>query len=222
MQSINTNLKALIPGIPVLTVVLGAVAASVATGVRAETPQLIDETRGFYAGAGIGRSDYQDGCSTPGAVTTSCDTRDTAWKAYGGYQLNKWLSGEVGYVEFGNATYGGTFGGAPFTGKTETWGISAEAVGQFPIPVDNSWLNKISILGKIGTMYWDQKLSTSGLAPSGSDTGWGLAWGAGLQYTFNEHIGVRAEWEQFNNVGTAATGGESNIQMWTVSVNYKF
>src|ERR1700687_650747 len=130
MQATTFRLKALIPGM------LGIVAAIATTGVRAETPQLIDESRGFYAGAGIGRSDYQDGCTTPGAITTSCDTRDTAWKAYGGYQINKWLSGEVGYIEFGNATYGGAFGGAPFSGKTETWGISAGGGGRFPLPLD--------------------------------------------------------------------------------------
>ena len=91
-----------------------------------------------------------------------------------------------------------------------------------PIPIDNSWLNKISILGKIGTVYWDQKVDSSIGPISGSDTGWGLAWGLGLQYTFNEHVGIRAEWEQFNNVGTASTGGQSDIQMWTIGVNYKF
>jgi OOP family OmpA-OmpF porin len=201
---------------------LSVVAAMAATSARAETPKLIDEAAGFYAGAGIGRSDYQDGCNSPGAVTSSCDTRDTAWKAYGGYQLNKWLSGEVGYLDFGNANYGGAYNGTPFSAQTKTWGISAQAVGQLPIPIDNSWLNKVAILGKIGTVYWDQKVDSNIGPLSGSDTGWGLAWGFGLQYTFNEHVGIRAEWEQFNNVGTASTGGQSDIQMWTIGVNYKF
>jgi OOP family OmpA-OmpF porin len=184
---------------------------------RAQT----DPATGFYAGGSIGRSDLTDGCSAPGAVVTNCDTRDTAWKAYGGYQINKWLGAEVGYVDFGNGTFGGTLGGAPFTSKTETWGITAHAVGQIPIPLDNEFLNKISILGKVGTVRWDQDRSSSLAALSGNETGWAFGWGLGLQYTFNEHLGVRAEWEQFNNVGSGATG-ESDIQMWTVGLNYKF
>jgi hypothetical protein len=46
--------------------------------------------------------------------------------------------------------------------------------------------------------------------------------GAGVQLILSEQLGIRGEREKFNNVGNAGTGGESNIQMWTVGLNYKF
>jgi hypothetical protein len=53
-----------------------------------------DEATGLYIGAGAGESDVDTNCAVPGAVTTGCDTRNTAWKAYLGYQFNKYLGAE--------------------------------------------------------------------------------------------------------------------------------
>ena len=49
----------------------------------------------------------------------------------------------------------------------------------------------------------------------------GSAWGLGLQYTFNERVGLRAEWERFENVGDSSSG-RGDINAYTFSVNYKF
>src|SRR5262245_1787402 len=101
------------PQLSIMTAaVLSVGAALTATSARADM-KLTDEAAGFYVGAGIGRSDYRSGCSSPGTVTTGCDTQDTAWKLYGGYTLNKWLAAEVGYVSFGNANYSGVIGSTP-------------------------------------------------------------------------------------------------------------
>src|SRR5262249_30459982 len=124
---------------------VGIIGTIAANGARADMPQmptkLIDESAGFYVGGRVGRSDYVDGCSTPGTVTTNCDTQDTAWKAYGGYQLNRWLSAEAAYIGFGNANYSGINGTTPYSAQTQTWGVSAQGVAQIPIPLDNQWLN---------------------------------------------------------------------------------
>ena len=186
-------------------------------GVWAQT----DPARGLYIGGGIGQSDATDGCDVSGTVLSNCDTDGTAWKAYGGYQINKWLGAELSYLKFADVDTSGTASGVPFSATTETWGIGAHAVGQIPIPLDVAVLNKISILGKIGAVRWDQDRNSSLAALSGDDTGWTFAWGFGLQYTFSERLGLRAEWEQFNDVGDASTG-ESNIQMWNVGLNFKF
>jgi len=209
------------PQLSVMTAALLSVAAALSTTTACADMKLTDEAAGFYAGAGIGRSDYRSACSSPGAVTSGCDTQDTSWKLYGGYQLNKWLSAEAAYLGLGNANYSGTIGATPFNAETETWGISAQLVGQLSLPFQNEFLHRFAVLGKVGTLYWDQSLSSSGPL-SGSETGWGLAWGVGLQYTFNEHLGIRGEWEQYDNVGTPSTGGRSDLNVWTVGLNYKF
>jgi OOP family OmpA-OmpF porin len=159
---------------------------------------MTDETSGFYAGLGFGRHDPND--ADPNSV----------WKIYGGWQLNRWLSAELGYVNFGNSGYGATApNGTAYRSDFDAWGISAEAVAQFPIPIGA--LDRFSVLGKIGTIYYNR--DDNGPYGRFNDDGWGFAWGAGVQYTFSERVGVRAEWERFQGIQT---------DMWTVSLNYKF
>jgi opacity protein-like surface antigen len=159
---------------------------------------ITDETSGFYAGLGFGRHDPND--ADPNA----------AWKVYGGWQLNKWLAAELGYVNFGNSGYGATApNGTAYRSDFDAWGITAHAVAQVPIPIGA--LDRFSILGKVGTIYYNR--DDNGPYGRFDDDGWGFAWGAGVQYTFSERIGLRAEWERFQGIQT---------NMWTVSLNYKF
>ncbi len=59
-----------------------------------------------YAGALIGLAKVRADCTG----TTSCDTSDTAYKLYGGYEVARQLSVEVGYTNFGKAQFtGGAF-----------------------------------------------------------------------------------------------------------------
>jgi OmpA-OmpF porin, OOP family len=207
----------------VVTTTLAAAALATAllfapTGARA---QFVDEAAGVYIGGGIGEADHHEGCSVPGAVITGCDDDPTTWKAYAGYQVNKWLAGELTYYDFGDTEFSGSLPSGPFSGDTTTWGLGLHAVGQIPIPLDVAVLNKISILGKIGTVRWDKERNSAAPGVSGSDNGWAFAWGLGLQYTFSERLGIRAEWERVAELGNS-TVGEGDVDLWTVGVNFKF
>jgi OOP family OmpA-OmpF porin len=177
---------------------------------------------GPYIGAGMGRSDFDTDCAVSGAVTTECEETGTAWKAYVGFQFNNWLGVEGGYTQFGDVDATGLGLTGTFDSKTETWGVPIYAVGSLPIPLDSGGNFKISVLGKIGAIYWDQERTSTLPGNSVSDNGWDLAWGAGVQLTLSEHLGIRGEWEQFNDLGTEDTTGETDVQMWSVSLNYKF
>ena len=180
-----------------------ALAAALLIGTplaHAQMTSILDESSGFYVGGGLGRAD-PDGADDDGM-----------WKVYGGWQLNKWLAAEVGYVDFGDSGFRATApGGINYSGELETWGITAHAVGQFPVPIGA--LDRLSIIGKIGTIYYDQETNASINTFDDDDDGFELAWGFGAQYTFSERFGVRAEWERFEDV---------EIDAWSVSVNYKF
>lgn len=173
---------------------------------------LLDESSGFYVGAGVGRANLDNPC--PGGA--SCDDSGTVWKIYGGWQLNKWLSAELGYMNFPDADFHGVSGGNAYRGSVDTWGITGFAVGRIPIPIGS--FDRLSVLGKIGTMYYDRERNG---AFRGSDNGFAFGWGFGLQYTFNERVGVRAEWERFESVGDSSSG-KGDIDAYTISVNYKF
>jgi OOP family OmpA-OmpF porin len=175
---------------PLGATALAAALLFAAPVAQAQTTNIFDESSGFYIGGGLGQAEPDDADD------------DTLWKVYGGWQLNKWLAAELAYMDFGESDLDNG-------GKADTWGISAMAVGSIPVPIGA--LDRLSILGKIGTIYFDQDVSN---APGrGDDDGFELAWGFGAQYTFSERLGLRAEWERFEDV---------DIDAWSISLNYKF
>ncbi|MCC7548890.1 MAG: outer membrane beta-barrel protein [Burkholderiales bacterium] len=195
-----------------LAVLIGAAACTGALLLpSASHAQFVDETAGFYVGGGIGRADLDSPC--PGG--TRCDDDGIAWKVYGGYQINKWLSAELGFINLPDAD----FRGPGVRGDIETWGITAHAVGKFPIPIGA--LDRLSILGKLGAVYWDRERNANLAALDDDDSGVDFAWGLGAEYTISERVGVRAEWERFENVGDSDVG-RGDVDAWTLSVNYEF
>ena len=89
-----------------------------------------------YVGGSLGRSDYK----VP-------DETDTAWRLFGGYQLNRNFAAEIGYHNLGTVNFtGGTIGGYPiqsdaltisgqFTGNT----ASATWKEQLHFTIDNTY-----------------------------------------------------------------------------------
>ncbi len=53
-----------------------------------------------YLGTSIGQSDFDLDCTG----LTSCDTKDTGWKVFGGHMFTPNLGIEGAYVDFGKAT----------------------------------------------------------------------------------------------------------------------
>ena len=73
-------------------------------------------------GAGVGQSAVDTSCGVSGAVTTGCDTTNAAWKACLGYQFNRWLGLEGGYVKFGDVTAAGSVGDSG-ENKIQMWTV---------------------------------------------------------------------------------------------------
>ncbi len=71
-------------------IVLTALLASATAGAFAQT----------YMGAGVGFARTKVNCSG----TTSCTQSDKGVKLYAGYSYTPMIAGEVGYVDFGNAS----------------------------------------------------------------------------------------------------------------------
>lgn len=190
--------------------VLGGIALS---GV----PTAFAADNGFYLGGAVGRSDFRDACSDLTGFVGTCDDKDTAWKIFGGYQINKYFGAELGYVDFGKATATGTFGGVPASAdiKVKAWEILG--VGTFPIT------GGLSAYGKAGFARWDIDSSATfgGAAGSFSDNGTDFTFGLGVKYDFTPNLAARAEFQRYNNVGNSTTG-ESDINLWTIGVMYKF
>ena len=136
---------------------------------------------GFYAGASIGQSTI-DGCSG----LTNCDDEDTAWKIFGGWEMNKNIAFEAAWVDIGKIR--GSIGGSAVSAKIDGWTLAAK--GTLPLN------DQFSVYGKLGMISWDAK---GGGAASGiDDDGTDLMYAIGAQYMFNDKFGIFGEWEWYD------------------------
>jgi OOP family OmpA-OmpF porin len=143
-----------------------------------------------YIGGSLGRSDFR----VP-------DERDTAWRIFGGYQLNRNFAAEVGYHNLGSVHVpGGEYG-------TNLW----ELVGVGMLPVANA----LSVYGKLGGYYGKTRV------PGRDDNNGGLTYGIGAQYDFMRQAAVRLEWQRYDKVGNSNTG-ETDVDVLNVGLLYKF
>ena len=152
--------------------------------------------QGFIGGS-LGQVDFDEDVTT-GLIDAnrSVDGKDTAWKIFGGYMFNRHFGIEGAYVNLGEVSYSGSFGGLPVTGgKVEVSGFNVSAIGSVPVT------EEFSVFGKIGLFLWEAEASdTTGGAPfSAKEDGSDLSFGVGIGYQFTRNLGLRAEWEMFKS-----------------------
>jgi OmpA-OmpF porin, OOP family len=170
------------------------------------------EDKGFYIGATIGQSKVKDFC---GGVGASCEDTDTALRLLGGYQFNKNFALELGYHQLGEAS----ISGAGLFAKVEATAWEAVAVGMFPVA------DRFSIYGKVGMYRADSDFSTNivlpGIPQSFSESNNDLTFGFGLQFDITRNLGVRAEWQRYQDLGGPQIG-ESDLDVMSIGVVYRF
>lgn len=164
---------------------------------------------GFYGGLGVGQSNSE---TNAGPIAGAKDDKDTAWKAFGGYQFNRYFAVEAGYIDLGRATVVGPAGAASF--NSEAW--QASVVGSLPVN------QQFAFTGKLGVAQ--TKTDTVGNIGAtqivASDHSTDPTYGLGLRYDFTKQLGVRGEWERFRASGSSF--GKSDIDVYSVSGIYRF
>ena len=182
--------------------VMAAPAVSIAQA-RGET--------GWYAGISIGQSDAKDFCSGK----PNCDSKDTAFRILGGYQINRNFAAELGHHDFGRVT----FSAPGVSGNIKA--SAAELVGLASYP----FAKQFSVYGILGAYHAEAKLSASqaGLeSVSPKDRNTDLTFGFGAQYDVTREAGVRAEWQRYKNVGGDDTGGKYDIDVISSGLIWRF
>lgn len=154
------------------------------------------QAEGVVVGGSLGSSHFK-GDEVGGLAT---DRSSTGLKLYGGYAFNPNLSLEAGYADLGK------FRSA--AGEVKANALFADVVGTLPLS------NGFSALARAGVI--SGKLDSS---LAGSDRGTGIKVGAGLQYDFDQNIGLRGEWERYR---IDALGSKSNTDLYSIGLNYKF
>ena len=207
------------------TLALGVAITSAATGALAQ------QTSPWYAGLSAGASSVKiddDILPIGGATATSLskDESGTDWKLYGGYQINRNVAVEAGYVDLGSFSATRTVT-APASGsvkadiKASGWNL--DIVGIWP------FTRNFSVFGRFGGFYNELKTSVSSsgaVVITGGDTNPSktkLSWkyGIGLGYEFTDRIGARFELESYRDLGDETTG-KGDVGLVSVGVVVRF
>lgn len=181
----------------------------------------------WYIGLSGGESRSQAGGGDIGSALTSnglvplsssLDDTDTGWKIYLGNQINQNFAVEIGYIDFGEFGFGATTAGGALSGTLDSErGGFIDALGIIPLA------NNFSVFGKVGgyTVRTELKGSGAGGSVSSSDRSSDWKYGLGAGYDFNRNMGVRVEWERFNDVGDTSTT-QGDMDLTSIGVVYKF
>jgi OOP family OmpA-OmpF porin len=184
-----------------LVAALGLAAAAFALPAQAQ----------WYAGGGFGQSSFKDelGCSGAGAGI-SCDDKDTAWKAFAGYQVNRNFAAELTYQDFGKAKASDGVDSASV--KSNVFDISG--LGMLP------FANQFAGYARLGIFFARTDFDSTFIGGS-SQSNSGLTYGLGLQWDPMPKLGVRVEWQIYNDVGGGDIG-KGDIQVLGLSALYRF
>jgi OOP family OmpA-OmpF porin len=164
-----------------------------------------------YVGASVGQAKYKNACEGTSFAGTSCDDKDTAWRVLAGMQLNRNFAVELGYHNLGEIKASG--GGVSASNKVHLGELVA--IGALPV------LNVLSVYGKLGGYYAKTELSSNISGVGGDETNTGLTYGAGVQWDAIPNLGLRVEWQRYDNVGGDATG-EGDIDVLSIGAIWRF
>jgi OmpA-OmpF porin, OOP family len=164
----------------------------------------------WYAGGSIGQS-ASNLCQLP--LGGTCEDQGTAYRLLGGYQVNRYLSLELGYSELADLTV--TAG--PLLQTLETTVFDLVVLGMLPLT------GKVGAYGKLG-LYRANSTATSnvpGLANAKVENT-GLTYAVGAQFDVTRNLGIRMEWQQYAGVGGMAFTGNSDYTVTSLGAVWRF
>lgn len=163
-----------------------------------------------YFGAQLGGSDSREFCENRLAP---CDKTGTAWRIYSGLGFTRNFGVEIGIVDLGQFTHAA----AGTTTKVET--MLSEALAVFSYPVQ-----RFSLFGKVGGYYGGTKaaVQTGAGTVNARETAAGLTYGAGAKLDISSRFALRGDWQHYAKVGGSDTGGEINVNVFMVGLEWTF
>jgi OOP family OmpA-OmpF porin len=171
-------------------------AAAMALALPALAQRTSDWNR-VYFGLDAGKSKFTDACNgIPG-----CDNKDTQFGAFVGYRLNPNFAIEGGYHDLGKASAPG----ADYKANA----LEADVLASWPVA------NRFSVYGKLGAVRGQAK--AQGFTENNTE----LTFGVGAQFDVTRNLGVRAEWQRYNDFG-GDTLAKTDIDVLRVGALWQF
>ena len=167
-------------------------------------------------------SDFEGDLAALGltGTVTQTDLRRRGWSPYIGYQMEKWLAIELGYVDLGKVTT--TIAGT--TNDVNTYLDTASAVHPttasgwtFNFVMRKAVHERVDLLARFGALAWraDYTLVSATASRSFRDDGMDITLGLGLEMHASPHLPVRLGWSQYRFAGT-------NVNALELGVGYRF
>jgi OmpA-OmpF porin, OOP family len=166
-----------------LAAVTGAVAA--AAFPTAGMAQMNTADSSWYVGGHVGRADWD-----------RANDEDTSIKLLGGYQVNRNIAAELGYIDLGSVSGG--------SAKGKAWDL----VGVGTIPLTG----QLGVYGKLGFAWSEVK------GFGRNENGLELTYGAGVSYNLTPTVTLRGEWQKYPDAGDGAT----DIDVMSIGVVFRF
>jgi OOP family OmpA-OmpF porin len=162
------------------------------------------QAEGFYVGGNIGRAEQKWSADGVGSVKES----DTAFKLVGGMNFNKNVGAEIGYVDFGKASF--SDGINTVTAKPRA--LYAAVTGTLPLN------EQFSLTAKAGLSANRVKFSVTGFGDE-TEKETSAIFGIGAAYKFAPNLAAVVEYENF---GKIVKGEGANIKADLISVGIRY
>ena len=167
-----------------------------------------------YAGIGAGEADTSGFNGAIQDVNISGDAYKVSGKGLLGYQFSRIIGLEIQYADLGSRTVTGSFGNLQSSSSTSESQLSVAFTGAIPIS-DN-----FSLFGKAGDSRNHMNASNFCVGGAGNGSGFcsqyggsknDIMWGVGVSYSFNTHVSLRLEYEDFGKFSATAGASGGNI-----------
>jgi len=155
----------------------------------------------IYIGANAGQAHWRNLC-TNGAA---CEDTNATLGVFGGYQINKIFSVELGVRNYGEAKSTG----ASIKGK----GWEASGLAAWPI------VGAVSIFGRLGG--YRGTLKGDGALTGVKETTSSVTYGLGLQLDLSKNVALRGEWQAYSSLGGGAMP-QGDLNVLTVGALWQF
>jgi OOP family OmpA-OmpF porin len=176
---------------------------------------VLAQDQGLYLGGAYGQTklnacgDVRDVFAMFGGTVSSCDDKDSGWKVFGGYRINRNFAIEATYIDWGSISGSGRLVGIPVTlgGDATSFGVAAVGI----LPLNESF----SLFGKAGMLSTEVNatISGGGVVGNGNESDTELHIAVGGLFNLTGNWAIRAEWERAQ---------DSKLEMISIGVQYRF
>jgi opacity protein-like surface antigen len=164
------------------------------------------------------------------SATSSSSENDASFGVFAGYRILPYLAVEAEWLTLGTGKYeargdvtdGTTNDTLRFDAETDSKGVSASALGIWPI--NRSWdvYARLGVIFATTTLTAHARNSTLSFADNVSEDTQDLLYGIGASYRYSGTWSVRLDYQHFDGLGDSNTTGETNVDRIAASWVYTF